>query len=88
MSMEPDPAERGGARSGCDLSATAGKCSRVEGAFMTSDKPRVIVDPRVQEAEDAFERMSFPSRSREERIGDGMVVECSTLRGTRPASSP
>lgn len=42
---------------------------------MDAKKARVIVDPRVQEAEDAFERMmtSFRSRSREERIRDGMA---------------
>jgi len=42
---------------------------------MTSDKSRVIVDPREREAEEAFQRMmkNFKSKSREERIRDGMA---------------
>lgn len=42
---------------------------------MENEKPRVIVDPRVQEAEDAFQRMmqNFKSKSREEHIRDGIA---------------
>ena len=42
---------------------------------MPGGKPRVIVGPRVQEAEEAFQKMmkNFRSKSREEHIRDGMA---------------
>ena len=41
-------------------------------------KPRVLVDPRVQEAEDAFQRMMvrFKAKTREENIRDGIARVC------------
>ena len=38
-------------------------------------KPRVLVDPRVQEAEEAFQRMMvrFKAKTREEHIRDGIA---------------
>ncbi len=42
---------------------------------MASEKPRVIVDPRVQDAEEAFQKMmeNFRSKSREQHIRDGIA---------------